>query len=118
MTAPAELDALIERLTESATQSRAHGWDGDAKDLDAAASALVQLREENARLEIWGKATFEAGFQERQRAERAEAEVARLTWYKSRADDIVRYLSMKPPQITAVEAVIAELTLRAAKERP
>ena len=49
---------------------------------------------------------------------RAEAEVARLTWYKSRADDIVRYLSMKPPQITAVEAVIAELTLRAAKERP
>jgi len=75
---PADLDALIERLTESATQSRAHGWDGDAKDLDAAAAALGQLREENARLEIWGKATFEAGFQERQRAERAEAEVARL----------------------------------------
>jgi hypothetical protein len=54
----------------------------------------------------------------RQRAERAEAEVARLTWYKSRADDLVRYLSMKPPQITAVEAVIAELTLRAARSKP
>jgi len=46
-----ELDALIERLTQTATQSRAHGWDGDAKDCDDAAAALVQLRERIAALE-------------------------------------------------------------------
>ena len=73
MTAPG-LDALIEELNDAAYRF------GDSYPVDAArqrraAAALVQLREENARLELWGKATFEAGFQERLRAERAEAEL-------------------------------------------
>ena len=44
---------------------------------------LERLAAENERLVVWGRATFEAGFQERQRAERAEAEVTRLTHPKS-----------------------------------
>jgi hypothetical protein len=50
--------------------------------------------------------------------ERVRIAEAERDWYKSRADDLMRYLSMKPPQINAVEAVIAELILRAAGEKP
>jgi hypothetical protein len=38
-----------------------------------------------------------------------------LDWYGSRAADLARYVGMKPPQITAVEAVMAELMLDAGK---
>ena len=142
---PADLDALVARL-HTAADDRAMTDYGVCNLLTEAAAALAELREENA---LIGHPPAQIQKLER-RAERAEAEVARLKdlvtetcvkelaqmtrahdaelriaaleaerdWYKSRADDIVRYLSMKPPQITAVEAVIAELTLRAAKERP
>lgn len=41
--------------------------------------ALIEQQErEIARIEAWARSCFEAGFQERQRAERAEAEVERL----------------------------------------
>ena len=40
------------------------------------AAALERLAAENERLVVWGRATFEAGFQERQRAERAESDLA------------------------------------------
>ena len=85
---PADLDALIERLLRCSIRIN-----GELM-MEQAAAALVQQRDRIAALE------------------------AERDWYTSRADDLVRYLSMKPPQITAVEAVIAELTLRAAKERP
>jgi hypothetical protein len=115
MTAP-DLDALIERLNGYNPPDRTVPEQRQmAQDIADAAAALAELREENARLHDWYNIAI---VEMRQRAERAEAEVARLTWYKSRADDLVRYLSMKPPQITAVEAVIAELTLRAARSKP
>ena len=79
MTDPSDgLDGLIERLALVASNERGIGNIILASLVDEAAAALVQLREEVARLELWGKATFEAGFQATQRAERAEAEVARL----------------------------------------
>ena len=45
-----EFDALIGRLRVRATKDIAAGWDGDARDRDEVADALIQLREENARL--------------------------------------------------------------------
>ena len=72
MTAP-DLDALVARLKDDAVPSG-----GRWQVRQDAAAAIVALRDEVARLELWGKATFEAGFQATQRAERAEAEVARL----------------------------------------
>ena len=65
---PADLDALIARLENGA----------DYEDRTDAAAALAELRDENASLELWGKATFEAGFQERQRADRAEQRIKEL----------------------------------------
>jgi hypothetical protein len=73
----ADLDGLIERLNKDAVTHKQQGWDGDAEWDLLLSATITRLREENARLELWGKAAFEAGFQERQRAERAEAEVAR-----------------------------------------
>lgn len=53
------------------------------------------------------------------RAERAEAALAdcrrEVDWYGSRAADLARYLSMKPPLIKAVEAVTTELVIDAGK---
>ena len=139
MTAPANLDALIERLNDFSCGRGC--FDTLVGDCREAAAALAELRDavalacdsealargtiavqliEIERLKMNQRCSAieqgEVGYPCVFRAE-AEAEVARLTWYKSRADDIVRYLSMKPPQITAVEAVIAELTLRAAREK-
>ena len=68
-----EIDALIERLEDIAHERG--GSDGEAAEyLYKAAAALRAQQEEIERLTQWGAATFEAGFQERQRAERAEAE--------------------------------------------
>ena len=97
-----DLDALIAEPNEELFQ-----WNADWG--LRACDTLVQLREENALLHGLRADTII------RRWKSAEAE---CDWYKSRADDLVRYLSMKPPQITAVEAVIAELTLRAARSKP
>ena len=70
MTLP-DLDALIERL-----QRRPYGAMDDDQCRSQAAAALVQLREENARLDSIWDSTIAATWL--RRAERAEAEVARL----------------------------------------
>ena len=74
-----DLDGLIERLNRARESLSAHGvtikeWDGSLY-LEAAA-ALVQLREENARLASIWDSTIAANWL--RRAERAETEVARL----------------------------------------
>jgi hypothetical protein len=43
-----DVDALIGRLRVRATKDIAAGWDGDARDRDDAADALVQLRDAEA----------------------------------------------------------------------
>jgi hypothetical protein len=44
-----DVDALIGRLRVRATKDIAAGWDGDARDRDDAAAALIQLRDAEAR---------------------------------------------------------------------
>jgi hypothetical protein len=87
---PADLDALIERMTLIDKVKRALGDTWTADDCRQAAAALVQLRDsealargkiaeqmiEIARLHDWYNVAI---VEMRQRAERAEAEVVRLT---------------------------------------
>jgi hypothetical protein len=116
-TAP-DLDALIERLRDPT-------YDGDALHRIAAATALVQLREENAAmreaLEMTGNSALHwtdeaATFLDR--AERAEAEVARLAAWESRAVASMNEAStaagvlccdLIPARIAALEAEVARL---------
>ena len=79
--APDDVSALIEQIRSflaDAPNGKPHEGYRYGELLSQAANALERLAAENERLVVWGRATFEAGFQERQRAERAEAEVARL----------------------------------------
>ena len=87
---PAELDALIAALTNPSGSGPAWNLCGKAR------AALVQLRDENARLtqhrytDAWREAT--------KRAERAEAEVARLQNCESEV------VAMQTGLIAALEA--------------
>jgi hypothetical protein len=79
LTAP-DLDALIEQIRTflaDAPKGKPHEGYRYGELLSQAAAALVQLREENARLDSIWDSTIAATWL--RRAERAEAEVARLT---------------------------------------
>ena len=72
---PDNVSALIELLRGYNTPDRTiYEQRHIAAVIHKAADMLERLAAENERLVVWGRATFEAGFQERQRAERAEAE--------------------------------------------
>ena len=71
---PRDVDALIEWMKVRATSDRAHGWDGDAKDCEDAAAALVRLRAEVAMEKAFSDIELQTCIELRARAERAEAE--------------------------------------------
>jgi len=77
--APDDVSALIEQIRSflaDAPNGKPHEGYRYGELLSQAANALERLAAENERLVAWGGATFEAGFQERQRAERAESDLA------------------------------------------
>ena len=100
MTDPSDgLDGLIERINALADCSywATAGWDipGDATQVIGrlavqAADALVQLREENARLDRERESNWILANSSRVRAERAEARVAELVQHVDRP-----YVSIK-----------------------
>jgi hypothetical protein len=85
-----DINAVIERELQIADGETMLSWDGDARDRRKVVAALVQLREENARLDRERESNWILANSSRVRAERAEARVAELVQHADRL-----YVSIK-----------------------
>ena len=85
-----DINAVIERELQIADGETMLSWDGDARDRRKVVAALVQLREENARLDRERESNWILANSSRVRAERAEARVAELVQHVDRP-----YVSIK-----------------------
>ena len=124
---PADLDALIERLNKDAVTHKQQGWDGDAEWDLLLAATLTRLRDENkeraeiienhraarksAEAELADRRSHDAErqqewFEAQKRAERAEAEVARL---KERLEAQFKRLTSMDGLLANAESRIAAL---------